>query len=34
MFGEQNDLKRDIIEFGKEFRKWKSKMFRSKDYYK
>lgn len=34
MFGEQNDLKRDIVEFRKEFRNGRLKCFRSKGYYK
>lgn len=34
MFGEQNDWKRDIVEFRKEFRNGRLKCFRSKDSYK
>lgn len=30
MFGEQNDLKRDVIEFRKEFRNKRLKYFRGK----
>lgn len=33
MFGDQNDLKRDIVEFRKKFRSGRLKCFRSKDYY-